>query len=236
MKKIKKREHENLSSTNIEKVISLLNPAEGKGITKKEACEILNISYNTSRLDKIIEDHLDQVAYRAKRRADLKGKPASKIEITDAVTSYLRGESISTIASDLYRSPSFVRNLLERVGVPMRPANKEEGAYVDFIPDACVSEDFKVGEIVWSAKYHRTAVIRARYSKEYQDKHKGMITVDYEKKYGAPVYAIYILESAETEDAWANVAVGGYNAVSVAYDLGKLSHLEDVYGVDLARI
>ena len=32
-----------------------------------------------------------------------------------------------------------------------------------------------------------------------------------------------------------NVSTGGYAAYSLAYDLGKLSHLEK-YGVDLSRI
>ena len=53
MAKIKKKEGENLTETNIEKVIGLLE--QEKPITKKQACEILNISYNTTRLTKIIE-------------------------------------------------------------------------------------------------------------------------------------------------------------------------------------
>jgi len=50
---IKKKAHEKLDDTNIKRVIAALtneNP-----ITKKEACEMLNISYNTTRLSKIIE-------------------------------------------------------------------------------------------------------------------------------------------------------------------------------------
>jgi len=52
--RVKAKEHENLSEANIKKVIELLE-AE-KPITKKEACEVLNISYNTTRLSKIIEE------------------------------------------------------------------------------------------------------------------------------------------------------------------------------------
>ena len=51
---IKTRKHENLTETNIQHVMELLNA--DSPITKKEACSILNISYNTTRLNKIIED------------------------------------------------------------------------------------------------------------------------------------------------------------------------------------
>ena len=47
----KKKSYENLTDSNIKNVISLLE-AE-KPITKKEACDILNISYNTTRLNKL---------------------------------------------------------------------------------------------------------------------------------------------------------------------------------------
>ena len=47
---VRKRAHENLSEVNIRRVISALE----EGITKKSACEMLNISYNTTRLNRII--------------------------------------------------------------------------------------------------------------------------------------------------------------------------------------
>ena len=58
---IKKQEGENLTDANIKKVIRLLS-AE-KPITKKEACSILNISYNTTRLSKVIEDYESDQEY-----------------------------------------------------------------------------------------------------------------------------------------------------------------------------
>ena len=51
---VKKRSHEKLTDSNIKHVMQLLD-AESP-ITKKEACSILNISYNTTRLNKILED------------------------------------------------------------------------------------------------------------------------------------------------------------------------------------
>ena len=138
--RVKKKSYENLSKANIEKVIALLNPntsapASGststdsstlKPITKKEACDILNIAYNTSRLSKIIEDYDEQKAYVKKRKAGLRGRPASDAEIAEACTSFLGGHTISDISKRLFRAPAFIRSLLERVGVPARPNNKEE--------------------------------------------------------------------------------------------------------------
>jgi len=82
--RIKKKEHENLTDTNIKHVIALLNPEEGKPITKKEACNVLKISYNTTRLNKIIADYHEQVEYRTVRKNQNKGKPATTFEIQEA--------------------------------------------------------------------------------------------------------------------------------------------------------
>ena len=118
MPRVKKREHEKLTSSNIQHVINLL---EGdKPITKKEACAILNISYNTTRLSKIIDDHKENIAYREERKNKNKGKAASDYEIKEAITMYLKGENVSNIAKSLYRSAGFVRAILDRIGVPTR--------------------------------------------------------------------------------------------------------------------
>ena len=52
---IKSKAHEKLSFDNIERVIQQLE--QDNPITKKEACGMLNIRYNTTRLQRIIEDH-----------------------------------------------------------------------------------------------------------------------------------------------------------------------------------
>ena len=71
----KKKEHEKLTQENIQHVINLLNSE--KPITKKETCQILNITYNTTRLNSI-QDFQDKLNFRAKRKAQLRGKPASR--------------------------------------------------------------------------------------------------------------------------------------------------------------
>ena len=108
---------------------------------------MLNIAYNTTRLQRIIDDYQDKVEYRALRKKQNRGRAASDAEIREAVERYLQGDSIAEIAAGLFRSASFVRSLIERVGVPS--TSKESGVAV--LPDSCIAESFEPGEIVWSA-------------------------------------------------------------------------------------
>ena len=68
------KKHENLTKANIAKVIDLLE-AE-KPITKKEACSILNITYNTTRLGNIITEYKRDLEIAVKIKAKLKVTPA----------------------------------------------------------------------------------------------------------------------------------------------------------------
>jgi hypothetical protein len=226
---------------NIEKVIALLNPtgtesSSPKPITKKEACDILNIAYNTTRLSAIIEGHLEQKAYVKTRKAQNRGRPARDSEICEAVTDYLQGETLTDISKRLFRSPGFVRNILETVGVPQRPSSKEERREVDYFPDECVSEDFEKGEIAWSATYHSAVRVGERLTQEYQASKAGMGLVDYESKYGASCYQIYVVQKVDSEDTFfSSVTSGGFNAYAPACELAKLEHLKK-YGVNLERL
>ena len=55
---IKKKAHEKLDDKNINRVMLALESENP--ITKKEACGMLNISYNTTRLTKIINNYNDE--------------------------------------------------------------------------------------------------------------------------------------------------------------------------------
>ena len=193
---------------------------------------MLNIAYNTTRLQRIIDDYQDKVEYRELRKKQNRGRGASNEEIREAVERYLSGESLAEIASGLFRSSGFVRSIIERVGVPS--VARESGVAV--LPESCVAESFSPGEIVWSAVYQKPARIEQELSIDYQAERAGFIDVNYEEKYGSKCYAIYVMEEVRDDtEKWANVEAGGYFAYSLAYDLGKLSHLEK-YGVDLSRI
>jgi|TARA_A200000159_G_scaffold16031_2_gene13244 hypothetical protein len=230
VRKIKKKDHENLSESNISKVITLLNGETP--ISKKVACDMLNIAYNTTRLQRIIDDYQDKIEYREVRKKQNRGRGATNEEIREAVERYLSGDSIAEIAKGLFRSSGFVRSLIERVGVPK--VERESG--ISILPESCIGESFAPGEIVWSAVYQKPARVDYELSVDYQAEKAGFSDVNYEKKYGSKCYAIYIMEEVREEaDKWANIDKGGYAAYSLAYDLGKLSHLEK-YGVDLSRI
>jgi len=222
MSRVKKKEHEKLSGANITHVINLLNPTEGKAITKKEACSILNISYNTIRLGNIIEDHLEKEAFVEKRKAQNKGKRASAEEIKQVIQDYLRGDPISEISKSLFRSAGFVKGILDRVGIPQRPTATTDRAGISLLPEQCRADSFKEGELVWSAKYHAPAIIKRWYA-------------DYEDKYASDCYQIYVMEKVDSSDSFfPYVEHGGFNAFALAYDLGKLEHLEE-FGVDLSK-
>jgi hypothetical protein len=230
LRKIKKKEYENLSDTNIRKVIDLLSGTPP--VSKKEACSILNIAYNTARLQKIIDDFEETQAYRSKRKSQNKGKAATRDEVADAVTRFLSGDTISEIAAGLYRSSGFVKAIIERTGVPQ----KGEGTY-DYLPDECIAEDFATGEIVWSAKYHGPAIVKQELSVDYQAELPGYKDINYEKKYGSKAYNIWVIEKIDDDysDRWTTAQGGGFTATQLAYDLGKLTHLQE-YGLDLSRI
>ena len=236
-KVVKKKDYENLSNQNIEKVISLLNPSSSqKPITKKEACDILNIAYNTTRLNKIIEDYHDRKAYTAARKKKLRGRPASSAEIAEACESYLQGGTISEISKSLFRSPAFVRSLLETVGVPQRPASKEEKLGSHYYPDELMADEYASGEIAWSATYHAAVEVKHRLTPEFLESKKGMTQFDYESKYGCPAYAVYIRQKVDSEDTFfSNVNAGGFSAYVPANELCKLEHLKQ-YGVRIDRL
>ena len=194
---------------------------------------MLNIAYNTTRLQKIIDDHTEHKEYVKKRKAMNRGRPPTDQEIGEAVAGYLRGDPINEIASGLYRSPAFIKALLERVGVPERVSGEEVGNF-DYIPEQCVAEDFSSGEIVWSAKYHSAAIIEDEISIDHQAEKPGYSDLNYEKKYSSKCYSIYVLTKNEEDDPFVKRKPGFY-AFALAYDLGKLEHLKE-YGVDLSLI
>lgn len=158
--KIGKRE-EDLSDSNIEKVIKLLeSESKETKITKKAACEYLGIAYNTTRLGTLIESYKNKIAHRDKMRKERRGKPATQDEIQYVVREYMGGSPVSRIADDLYRGSQFVHSVLESMHVPVRP--KSQNYFKpELIPDNAVRTEFAIGEKVYSARYDSLARIDA---------------------------------------------------------------------------
>lgn len=192
---------------------------------------MLNISYNTSRLQRIIDDFLERKEYVSKRKAKNRGKAATKEEIAETITEFLKGESVAEIAKSLYRSSGFVKSIIQKAGVPKKDDNG-----IVYLPEECVSENFQVGETVWSAKYHCTAIIKNEMSIDYQAEKPGYADCNYEEKYSSKCYGIYVIKKiSKDSDFIIDIDLGGFNAYAPAYDLGKLTHLEE-YGVKLDKL
>ena len=226
---IRKKAGEKLDEATLDRVSALLN--QDNPITKKEACEMLNISYNTTRLGKILDDFNETASYREVRKSQNRGKKATDMETREAIESYLKGETISDISKTLYRSTTFVKNILDRVGVPEKlPKTKRKGPA--YLPDECVSESFEEGEKVWSACYHAPAIVKQKYTKEYQNENAGIQYVNYEEKYGCSLYSIWVIEGETEWNEHFGYITGGFAAHQLAYDLGSLKNLEE-YGVRL---
>lgn len=155
-KRSKNAENEKLDYNNMEKVIGLLEAQPP--ITKKTACEILCIAYNTSRLDKLIEKHREKKAKDKELRSQKRGKPAQPGEINFVVSSYLDGSSLEHISDSIYRSTNFVKGILEQYNVPVR-ARASDYNKPELVPDGAVRQYFNIGERVWSARYNCTAEI-----------------------------------------------------------------------------
>jgi hypothetical protein len=193
-------EEELMTEANIVRVIKLLEPTEGKAITKKDACQILGMAYNTTRLSSIIEEYKQKQVRTAQRKAELRGKPATQEEIVYIISEYLNSETIDGISKSTFRSPSFVKQILENNDVPIRQTSHD---YFNpaLIPDGATRERFKVGEIVYSARYDSIA----RIDMEQKDSRYGWI------------YRVWLLAEKWKQSAYQE-----------AYELASLEHLRKI--------
>jgi hypothetical protein len=195
-------EEDRMTDANITRVIQLLeNPEEGKtAITKKEACSILGMAYNTTRLGTILNTFKEKQARDAKRRAEKRGKPATQDEIIYAIQEYLNGETIDAISKATYRSSSFIKCILERNAVPIR-ATSHDYFRPELVPEGASRDRFAVGEVVYSTRYDSLAKIEG----EQKDSRYGWI------------YRVWLLS-----DKWSQFSY------SAAYDLASLQHLREI--------
>lgn len=195
-------EEELMTDANISRVIRLLEPQEQgvKPITKKDACQILGMSYNTTRLGAIIEEFKQKQARTAQRKAELRGKPASREDVVFIISEYLSGETVDAISKMTYRSPTFIKRVLEDNSVPIRvPGSSYFNP--EMVPDGAQRDRFRVGEVVYSTKYDSTALVEVETLTE---------------KYGY-IYRIFLLSDKWLQSAWQE-----------HYELASLQHLRDL--------
>lgn len=195
-------EEELMTDANIARVIKLLEPTEEgvKPITKKDACQILGMAYNTTRLGTIIEQFKTRQKRTAERKAQLRGKPVTSDEVQFIISEYLEGEPIDSISKSTYRSAAVIKRVLEENAVPIRVPGH---SYFDpqLIPEGAMRERFRVGEVVYSARYDSTARIEA----EMPDPKHGW------------VYRIWLLSERWLQSAYQPV-----------YELASLEHLREI--------
>jgi hypothetical protein len=155
-------EEELMTGANIAKVIKLLEPVEEgkKPITKKDACAILGMAYNTTRLGTIIDEYKQKQIRISERKSQLRGKPATQEEKVYIISEYLNGETVDAISKMTYRSSRFIKDILEGNSVPIRvPGSSYFNP--ELIPDGAVRDRFKIGEVVYSSRYDSVARIDA---------------------------------------------------------------------------
>lgn len=192
--RIKVKETELLSPANVAKVIRALTAEQP--ITKKTACDMLNIAYNSARLDKIIVLHKERIEQDKTRRAAKRGTELTQDEISTIVSEYMGGADILSIAKLIARSIPRVKATIELLGVPTR-SRSQDYFKPELIPEASMRTEFKIGEKVWSARYESLATIKAE------------VPYKYEK-----AYRIYL-----EEEKWQEYAH------QPASELGSLEHL-----------
>jgi hypothetical protein len=158
-------EIERLDDASMEKVIAALESE--KPCTKKAACDMLAIAYNTTRLASLIEKYKEGKARDAKRRAALRGKPATQDEVVYIIQEYLEGATIDAITKSTFRPANFVKHVLEKNAVPIR-ATSHDYFKPELIPEGATRDRFRVGERVYSARYDSIAEVETeQFTKEH---------------------------------------------------------------------
>ena len=192
------KENELLTPANLDRVIAGFEATPK--MTKKDACAIIGIAYNTTRLDNLINAYQEKNARDASRRAALRGKPATKDEIVYVIQEYLEGVVVDAISKATFRGPTFIKAILEKYDVPIRKTSHD---YFNpgLIPDGATRDRFAVGEVVYSARYDSTARIDAEQT---------------HPKLGW-IYRIYLLSEKWQQSAYQE-----------AYELASLQHLREI--------
>ena len=194
-------EEEKMTDSNLSRVIRLLEPEEGKKpITKKDACQMLGMAYNTTRLASIIEEFKQKQQRVAEQKAKLRGKPITDSERVSIIQEYLTGATIESISKMTYRGSHLIKQVLEDNSVPIRQPGHNYFT-PQLIPDGAVRDRFQPGEVVYSARYDSMAKIKAE---------------KLDPKHGY-VYSMWLLSERWLQWCW-----------QPAYELASLEHLRKI--------
>jgi len=138
------------------------------GKTKKFVTEFLGISYNTKKLDSIIEDFHNKIAREATLKKAAKTKIFSQLEKEAIAKEYSAGAAQSTLAAEYFISPQRIKNILIEMNTPIRGKGKNSEAKVDHIVQD-LEIKFKVGDKIFFSKYNCLGVINRVFDEDYLD-------------------------------------------------------------------
>jgi hypothetical protein len=140
------------------------------------------------------------------------------MEIKQVVNFYLDGSNISDIAKSLYRSPAFIKAIIDRVGIPQKLAMTDyEGRKNAILPEQCVAEEFEVGEKIWAVRQNYPAIVQREVQEEKAEER------------GYKVYLCYTIECSQDDlkdTYFPHLTYAGKFYPLPAYDMGKLEHLQ----------
>lgn len=190
-------ELEKMTDVNILKVIKLLEPQDNKPITKKDACQMLGMAYNTTRLASIIEEFKQKQQRIAEQKAKLRGKPISDSERINIIQEYLLGATVEAISKLTYRGSHLIKQVLEDNSVPIRQPGHNYFT-PQLIPEGAMRDRFNCGEVVYSARYESMAKIK---SEKLDPKH-------------GYIYSLWLLSERWLQWCW-----------QPHYELASLEHL-----------
>jgi len=154
-RRVKLQVGEDLSGANITNVIAYLETDKS---TKKAACQMLGIKYNTSRLASIIENHIEDVARNKRIRSKKRGTPVLKEEACSIISEYLIGRSYDKVAKQHFRSIALVKATVRKYGADLISKKTDYFSPI-LLPELSIRDSFEVDEIVWSARYNCMARI-----------------------------------------------------------------------------
>jgi len=190
-------ELEKMTDVNILKVIKLLESQDNKPITKKDACQMLGMAYNTTRLASIIEEFKQKQQRIAEQKAKLRGKPISDSERINIIQEYLLGATVEAISKLTYRGSHLIKQVLEDNSVPIRQPGHNYFT-PQLIPEGAMRDRFQCGEVVYSARYDSMAKIK---SEKLDPKH-------------GYIYSLWLLSERWLQWCW-----------QPHYELASLEHL-----------
>ena len=147
-----------IDESKLKLVIQKLEEAE-KPITKKEACSMLGIAYNTTRLTNLIDEFKQKKETEKKLRQIVRKTKPSEAELKEIVEGYLNGEPYSEISKSTHRTVGQIKRILESFHLPERQPGADYFNNVLLVPPESIAEDYSTGDLVFSARYNCLAEI-----------------------------------------------------------------------------